>query len=49
MTETVHKRYRVAEEFVSPDAAEVEEMVRRHGRYLFYDGVGMRQLCCEVS
>jgi thioredoxin-dependent adenylylsulfate APS reductase len=48
MIESVEQRYGVSVEVVSPDAAEVEDMIRRHGRDLFYESVEMRQLCCET-
>jgi thioredoxin-dependent adenylylsulfate APS reductase len=48
MAATVRERYGVTVEMVSPDAAEVEAMVKQHGPDLFYDGVEFRQLCCKV-
>jgi phosphoadenosine phosphosulfate reductase len=48
MIETVRERYGIAVETVSPDAAEVEAMVRLHGPNLFYNGVALRNLCCEI-
>jgi len=48
MAATVRERYGVTVEMVSPDADEVETMVKQHGPDLFYDGVEFRQLCCEM-
>ena len=48
MIETVRKRYGIAVERVMPDAAEVETMVAKHGRDLFYESVENRVLCCEI-
>jgi phosphoadenosine phosphosulfate reductase len=48
MAETVRTRYGITVEMVSPDAAEVDAMVRQHGPDLFFDGVGFRELCCET-
>jgi len=48
MIETVRKRYGVAVETVSPDAAEIESMVALHGPNLFYREVPLRNLCCEI-
>jgi thioredoxin-dependent adenylylsulfate APS reductase len=48
MAGTVRERYGVTVETVSPDAAEVEAMVKQHGPDLFYDGVEFRHLCCEM-
>jgi phosphoadenosine phosphosulfate reductase len=49
MIEIVRERYGIAVETVSPDAAEVEAMVERHGPNLFYrEAPLLRMLCCEV-
>ena len=48
MIETVRERYGIAVETVSPDPAEVEAMVGRHGPNLFYREPPMRMLCCQV-
>jgi phosphoadenosine phosphosulfate reductase len=48
MIETVRERYGIAVEMVSPDAAEVEAMVRLHGPNLFRQEVPFRNLCCEI-
>lgn len=48
MMEMVRARYGVTVETVSPDAAEVEAMVARHGPNLFYGTVPLRNLCCEI-
>jgi adenylyl-sulfate kinase len=48
MMETVRRRYGIVVETVSPDPREVEAMVSRHGPNLFYDGVPLRMLCCQV-
>lgn len=48
MIETVRERYRMTVEAVSPEAAEVERMVTRHGANLFYRDAAYRKLCCHV-
>ena len=48
MIETVRERYGVQVETVSPDATEVEEMIKRHGPNLFYREVPLRSLCCHL-
>ncbi len=48
MIATVTSRYGIPVDIVTPDAAEVEAMVSRHGRDLFFDGVPQRMLCCEL-
>jgi len=48
MIETVRKRYGIAVETVSPDAAEVEAMVALHGPNLFFREPPLRNLCCEI-
>ncbi|HEY2018952.1 MAG TPA: phosphoadenylyl-sulfate reductase [Bryobacteraceae bacterium] len=48
MMELVRERYGIPVEVVFPDAADVEEMVSRHGPNLFYGSLEARQLCCEV-
>jgi phosphoadenosine phosphosulfate reductase len=47
MIETVRQRYGIRIEIVSPDAAEIEAMVTRHGPNLFYNSVALRALCCH--
>jgi len=48
MIEAVRERYGVAVETVSPDARDLEEMLRAHGPNLFYQSPELRQMCCEV-
>jgi phosphoadenosine phosphosulfate reductase len=48
MMETVRERYGVVVEAVAPDAGEVEAMAALHGPNLFYGGVPLRNLCCEI-
>ena len=48
MIEIVRERYGIRVETVSPDPADLEPMVRQHGPNLFYEGVELRQMCCEV-
>lgn len=47
MMEMVRARYGVRVETVSPDAAEIENMVARHGPNLFYESVAHRTACCH--
>jgi phosphoadenosine phosphosulfate reductase len=46
--EAIRERYGIRVEVVSPDAAEVEAMVTRHGPNLFRNSVSARLLCCQV-
>lgn len=46
--EKVEKRYNIEVEVLSPDPAEVEEMVSAHGIDLFYKGVENRRMCCGI-
>jgi len=48
MIDVVRQRYGVVVEAVSPDPAEVDQMVARHGLNLFYQSVEFRHLCCDV-
>jgi thioredoxin-dependent adenylylsulfate APS reductase len=48
MIDVVRQRYGVVVEVVSPDPAEVDQMVARHGLNLFYQSVEFRHLCCDV-
>jgi phosphoadenosine phosphosulfate reductase len=48
MTDRVRSRWGVEVEVVTPDAEEVARMVGKHGEHLFYDGVELRKLCCEI-
>jgi phosphoadenylyl-sulfate reductase (thioredoxin) len=44
----VEKTYGFVVERFSPDPAEVEKMVARHGEYLFFDSKEMQELCCHL-
>jgi len=46
--ETVRQRYGIEVEVYSPDAAQVEKMVRRFGPNLFQKSVQARLVCCNV-
>jgi len=46
--ELVRRLYKVEVEVVCPDPGEVAEVVKAHGPNLFYRGVELRKLCCEV-
>lgn len=48
LIDRVRDRYDKAVEVVFPDAAPVQEMVRRHGMNLFYESLEKRQLCCRL-
>ena len=47
IAKTVHT-YALPIRVLSPDAAEVEQMVALHGVNLFFDSVADRRRCCEV-
>jgi phosphoadenosine phosphosulfate reductase len=46
--DTVRKRYDLDLEVFQPDPDEVEQMVDRHGLYLFFDSREKQQLCCDI-
>jgi phosphoadenosine phosphosulfate reductase len=48
MIDRVRARYGIEVQVVSPDAAEVGELVGRHGVNLFYSSPALRRRCCEV-
>src|SRR5579872_4022671 len=45
---TIENRYAIRIERITPDPAEVESMVARHGLNLFRESVPNRMLCCEI-
>jgi phosphoadenosine phosphosulfate reductase len=48
MIDRIRDRYRVDVQVISPDAADLQQMVGRHGPNLFYKSADMRRLCCDV-
>jgi phosphoadenosine phosphosulfate reductase len=48
MIDRVRDRYAIEVQVVAPDAAEIGELVGRHGVNLFYESPALRRLCCEV-
>ena len=48
MIDRVRDRYGIDVQVVSPDAADLQEMVGSHGANLFLESVEMRRLCCNV-
>jgi phosphoadenosine phosphosulfate reductase len=48
MIDRVRDRYGIEVQVVSPDAADVQAMVGRHGANLFHQAPDLRRLCCEV-
>ncbi|MFB6357255.1 MAG: phosphoadenylyl-sulfate reductase [bacterium] len=46
--ETVQDRYGIDLEIYQPDPEELQEMMNRHGEYLFFDSREKQQLCCEI-
>jgi thioredoxin-dependent adenylylsulfate APS reductase len=48
MIDRVRERYAIDVQVVAPDAADLQEMVGRHGVNLFYRSPDLRRLCCEV-
>lgn len=46
--ETVESRYDIELEIFRPDPDEVQEMLNRHGEYLFFDSREKQQLCCDI-
>ena len=48
MIDRVRDRYGIDVHVISPDAAELHEMVGSHGVNLFYQSADMRRLCCDV-
>src|SRR6202163_3574110 len=48
MIDRVRERYRIEVHVVSPDSADLQEMVGAHGVNLFYKSAENRRLCCDV-
>jgi phosphoadenosine phosphosulfate reductase len=48
MIDRVRDHYRIDVQVVSPDPADLQEIVGRHGANLFYKSPQNRRLCCEV-
>ena len=48
MIDRVRERYAIDVQVVAPDAADIQEMVGRHGVNLFYSSPDLRRLCCGV-
>jgi phosphoadenosine phosphosulfate reductase len=48
MIDRVRDRYRIEVQVVSPDPADLEDMVGRHGANLFLQSPDLRRHCCEV-
>src|SRR5262245_13795360 len=46
--EATRRRYGIKVKVLTPEAATVDKMVRRHGPDLFYEDVKLRLLCCKV-
>src|SRR2546428_7374616 len=48
MIDRVRDRYAIAIDVVSPDPADLAEMVAANGVNLFYQSPDLRRLCCDV-
>jgi thioredoxin-dependent adenylylsulfate APS reductase len=48
MIDRIRDRYSIDLQVVAPDAADLQEMVGRHGVNLFYKSAENRRLCCDV-
>jgi len=48
LAERVRERYAIAIEIFTPDPAAVDQYTRSFGRDAFYQGVALRQRCCEI-
>lgn len=48
MVDRVRDRYGIHVQVVSPDAADLQDMVGSHGANLFLESAEMRRLCCDV-
>ena len=48
MIDRVRERYGIEVQVVSPDAAELAEMVGENGVNLFFQSADLRRLCCDV-
>lgn len=48
MIDRVRDHYGIDVQVISPDAAELRDMVGSHGPNLFYRSADMRRLCCDV-
>lgn len=48
MIDRVRDRYGIDVQVASPDSADLEEMVGRHGANLFHQSPDLRRHCCEI-
>lgn len=48
LMEALEARYGIAIERFRPDPGRLEEMIRQHGEYLFFDSRARQELCCRV-
>jgi phosphoadenosine phosphosulfate reductase len=48
MIDRIRDRYAIDVQIVSPDSAELQGIVGRHGVNLFYKSPDLRRLCCEI-
>ncbi len=48
LLDALHDRYGVTIERFEPDPGRLEDMIRQHGEYLFFDGRAEQELCCRV-
>ncbi|MFB6344793.1 MAG: phosphoadenylyl-sulfate reductase [bacterium] len=46
--ESVQEHYDMNLEIYKPDPEEVQDMIDRHGEYLFFDSREKQQLCCDI-
>lgn len=44
----IEQRYSLAIERFTPDPAKIEEMIRQHGEYLFFDSKAKQEFCCHL-
>lgn len=48
LIERIEKRYGISVERFKPDPVRLEQMIRNHGEYLFFDSRDKQRYCCEV-
>jgi phosphoadenosine phosphosulfate reductase len=48
MIDRIRARYSIDVQVVAPDAADIQDMVGRHGVNLFYTSPDLRRHCCDV-
>lgn len=48
LMERIEKRYALKIERFQPDAQRLEQMLRKHGEFLFFDSKAKQEYCCQI-